>query len=197
MPNVRDSSGTIGTTWWPMVLSRISVDRIRTNAIVVEISRSPVPSSCALNASSAGISSGGAVGVRDALGELRVPAEELLAHEGAVTRLVGLVVAVDGLLHAAHEEPVVVGLQQRVPAPAPDDLDDVPARAAELGLELLDDLAVAAHRAVEALQVAVDDEDQVVQALPRGQADRAHRLRLVHLAVPHERPHLAAGRVRR
>ena len=60
MPNVRDSSGTIGTTWWPIVLSRISVDRIRTNAIVVEISRSPEPSSCDLNASSAGISSGGA-----------------------------------------------------------------------------------------------------------------------------------------
>ena len=39
MPNVRDSSGTIGTTRLPICLSRNSVVRIRTNAIVVEISR--------------------------------------------------------------------------------------------------------------------------------------------------------------
>ena len=45
MPNVRDSSGTIGTTRGPIVLSRSSAARIRTNAIVVEFSRSPVPSS--------------------------------------------------------------------------------------------------------------------------------------------------------
>src|SRR6266404_1243033 len=41
MPNVRDSSGTIGTTCLPIVLSRTSVPSICTNAIVVEISRSP------------------------------------------------------------------------------------------------------------------------------------------------------------
>jgi len=35
-------------------LSRISEERIRTNAMVVEISRSPVPSSCALKISSLG-----------------------------------------------------------------------------------------------------------------------------------------------
>ena len=52
---------------------------------------------------------------------------------------------------------------------APDHLDHVPAGAAEIGFQLLDDLAVAAHRAVEALQVAVDDEDQVVEPLARRQ----------------------------
>ena len=40
MPNVRDSSGTIGTMCLPIVLSRTSVPSICTNAIVVEISRS-------------------------------------------------------------------------------------------------------------------------------------------------------------
>ena len=40
MPKVRDSSGTIGTTWRPIALSRNRVVRIRTKAIVVEISRS-------------------------------------------------------------------------------------------------------------------------------------------------------------
>jgi hypothetical protein len=59
-------------------------------------------------------------------------------------------------------------------------------------LELLDDLAVAAHRAVEALQVAVDDEDQVVEAFAAAQRNRAERLRLVAFAVAEERPDLAA-----
>ena len=71
----------------------------------------------------------------------------------------------------------------------------VPAGAAEGGFQLLDDLAVAAHRAVEALQVAVDDEDQVVEPLARGQRDGAERLRLVGLAVAEEAPDALFGRV--
>ncbi len=74
---------------------------------------------------------------------------------------------------------------------APDDLDHVPAGAAEDALELLDDLAVAAHRAVESLQVAVDDEDQVVEGFAASQRNRAERLRLVAFAVAEERPDLA------
>ena len=76
-----------------------------------------------------------------------------------------------------------------------DDLDHVPTVAAEHGLELLDDLAVAAHRAVEALQVAVDDEDQVVEPLAAGQRQRAERLGLVALAVAEERPDAAGAGV--
>ena len=78
--------------------------------------------------------------------------------------------------------------EQGVPLAAPDDLDHVPAGAAEVGLQLLDDLAVAADRAVELLEVAVDDEGEVVELLARGQADRAERLGLAHLAVAEERP---------
>ncbi len=37
----------------------------------------------------------------------------------------------------------------------------------------LNDFAVAAHRAVEPLQIAVDDENQVIQFLAHGHADRA------------------------
>ena len=131
----------------------------------------------------------------DALLELGVRPEEVLAHVVGVARLEGLVLAVDRLLHAALEQAVVVGGEQRVPVLAPDHLDDVPAGAAEVGLELLDDLAVAAHRAVEALQVAVDDEDQVVEVLAAGERDGAHRLGLVHLAVAHERPDRARSEV--
>ena len=57
MPKVRHSSGTIGTIRLPIDLSRSSVVRIRTKAMVVEISRSPVLLSCASNADSGGTGS--------------------------------------------------------------------------------------------------------------------------------------------
>ncbi len=63
-------------------------------------------------------------------------------------------------------------------------------RAAECGFEFLNDLAVAAHRTVETLQVAVDDENQVVEFLARGEGDRAERFRLIRFAVAEERPDL-------
>jgi len=58
-----------------------------------------------------------------------------------------------------------------------------PARALKDGFEFLDDFAVAAHGAVEALKVAIDDPDEVVensrarQALPSraSPARRFHR----------------------
>jgi len=64
MPKVRASSGTIGTMFLPMFLSLSSTPRMRTNAMVVEISRSPVPSRMDWNASSAGIASGATIGLR-------------------------------------------------------------------------------------------------------------------------------------
>ena len=131
--------------------------------------------------------------VGDHLLELGVLAEEILARVRAALGLEVLVLAVDALFHQALQEALRVARQQRIPARTPDHLDDVPARAHECGFELLDDLAVAAHRAVEPLQVAVDDEHQVVELLAHRQRERAHALRLVHLAVAEESPDLAIG----
>ena len=86
-------------------------------------------------------------------------------------------------------------MQQGVPFAAPHHLDDVPAGATEERLQLLDDLAVAAHRSVEALQVAVDDERQVVQCFVGRYVDEAPAFRLVHLAVAEERPDMLVGGV--
>ena len=122
--------------------------------------------------------------------------EEVLADVGAVPGLVGLVVAVHRLHHPALQGAGLVARQQRVPVASPDHLDDVPPGAAELALQLLDDLPVAAHRAVEPLEVGVHDEDQVVELLAPGHADGAHGLRLVHLAVARQRPDLAARGLR-
>ena len=119
---------------------------------------------------------------------------EVVADVGARLDGVPLVLPVHRLAHAADELPVAVAGEQRVPVASPDDLDGVPPRPAERRLELLDDLPVPAHRPVEPLQVAVDDEDQVVELLARGQRDGPQRLGLVGLAVAHEHPHLGVGR---
>ena len=104
-----------------------------------------------------------------------------------------LELAVERVVHLLDQDAVDVPRQQLVPLAAPDHLDDVPAGAAEQALQLLDDLAVAAHRAVEPLEVAVDDERQVVEPLASGDRQSRQRLGLVHLAVAEERPHPLLG----
>ena len=133
--------------------------------------------------------------VLDHAQQARVHAVEVLADIGAAGDGVLLVLAIDDLAHALRQQAVVVLRQQRIPLGAPEHLDHVPARAAEDRFELRDDLAVAADGAVEALQVAVDHEDQVVEPLPRRQRDRAQRLRLVRLAVAEEDPDLRVRRL--
>src|SRR5690606_30328786 len=116
--------------------------------------------------------------------------EELLLQLGPTEGGVALGLTVDQLLEAAHQRTLVVLGEKLVPGTAPSDLDDVPAGAAEDPLEFLDDLPVPVHRAVEALEVAVDDPDEVVEPRPRRDADGAERLGFVGLAVTQERPHL-------
>ena len=126
----------------------------------------------------------------------RMAAEEVLADIGAVLRLEVLVFAVDALLHQLAQLAGRILGEELVPSRPPQTFDDVPARAAEIGLELLHDLAVAAHRPVETLQVAIDDEDQIVELLAPGERDGAERFRLVHLTVAAEDPDLARRRIR-
>jgi len=102
---------------------------------------------------------------------------------------------VDRGVHLVDEHAVDVTCEELVPLPAPDDLQHVPTHAPEGRLEFLDHLAVAAHRTVEALQVAVDDEDQVVEALTRREIERGGCFRLVELTVADEAPDAGARRV--
>ncbi len=57
MPKVRASSATIGTIRSLIPLSRSRLIRMRTKAMVVETSRSPLPSVTTLKAGSSGTSS--------------------------------------------------------------------------------------------------------------------------------------------
>ena len=79
----------------------------------------------------------------------RIAGEEIVADIAAVVGPVGLEVTVGSGVHQVDQRAVLVRVEQRVPAAAPDHLDDVPARTAEERLQFLDDLAVAAHRPVE------------------------------------------------
>ena len=114
--------------------------------------------------------------VRKMLDHLQQPgigAEKILPEIRAALDEIFLILAVGDLAHAPHEQAIAIGLDDRIPIAAPDDLDDVPSRATENRFQFLDDLAVAAYRSVEALQVAVDDENQVVEPFARGQSDGA------------------------
>ena len=116
----------------------------------------------------------------------------MLAVEAPVGGGVLLQLAVDRLVQALEDRGFVVAGEERVPVRAPQQLDDVPARPGEESFELLHDGAIAAHRSVQALQVAVHDDDQVVQPLAPGERQPRQGLRLVHLAVADEGPDLAA-----
>src|SRR5690606_39266488 len=96
-----------------------------------------------------------------------------------------------GFRECAQQGLRAITLEQRIPVGAPDYLDHVPAGTGEHTLELIDDPAVATHRTIEPLQVAVDHEDQVVELLAGGERQRASGLGFIHLAVAEEAPDLA------
>src|SRR5439155_17832536 len=132
----------------------------------------------------------------DHLRELRILAPEVLADVRARFDRVLLILAIDDLAHPLDEQSIAILREDRIPLAAPQRFVHVPARAAERRFELLDDLTVAADGTVEPLEVAVDDEDQVVEFFARGQRDRAERFGFVGLAVAEERPHLSVRLLR-
>src|SRR5205823_1267780 len=96
------------------------------------------------------------------LQQTRISAKEVLPEVSATLDEKFLVLAVSDLAHPTHQQTIAIVLNQAVPIAAPNNLDHVPARTAEDRFEFLNNFAVATHRAVETLQVAVDDKDQIV-----------------------------------
>ncbi len=103
--------------------------------------------------------------------QFRIFAEEMFPRVAARLDDIFLIIAVHTFFHALEQQAGLVALDDIVPDAAPDNLDDVPTRATEKSFQFLDDLAVAAHRPVEALQIAIHDPDDVVEALSRRERD--------------------------
>src|ERR1700738_3287280 len=99
-----------------------------------------------------------------------------------------LVFAADERAHALAQQTFGVALENGIPLAAPENLDDIPARAAKRRLKFLNNLAVAAHRTVEALQVAVHDENQIVELFARSERDGAEGFRFVGFTIAQEGP---------
>ena len=127
--------------------------------------------------------------------QLGILVEKMLAIEAAVGSGVGLKLAVDGFVQSFQDDAFGIAREQWVPVRAPQHLDDVPAGARVQPLQLLDDRTVAAHRPIQPLQIAIDDEDEIVETFARRERKPGDGLRFVHLAVAHEAPYLARGRL--
>src|SRR5260370_21375960 len=81
------------------------------------------------------------------LQEARIAAEEKLPNIVARRNDEFLIFAVDDLAHALDEKALGVAFEDGIPLAAPENLDDVPASTAETAVQLLNNLAVAAHGA--------------------------------------------------
>ena len=127
--------------------------------------------------------------------QLFVLTKEGVAVEAPVFGRKGLHLAVHRVGKRTHQGSGDIAGKQTIPITAPHQLDDVPTSATEQALQLINDAAVATHRSVQALQIAVDHPHQVVELFTRGQRERAHALRLVHLAIAEHAPHLAGAAV--
>src|ERR1700676_2650290 len=129
----------------------------------------------------------------DHLQKTAIDTKKMLAEVCAGFDAILLILAVHHFAHALYEKAVAIFFKQRIPIAYPEDFDNVPSGAAKNGFQLLNDLAVSAHPAIEPLQIAVDDEDQIIELLAGAQSYRAERFRLVGFAVADECPNLAVG----
>ncbi len=119
-------------------------------------------------------------------GSFRVFTEEVLANVRAVFGFEGLIVAVNGFVHQLDQFTAGVFTQQFVPTGTPHHLDHVPASTCEDAFQFVNDFAVTGYRAIQTLQVTVDNEDQVIQFFTGRDGDSAFGFRLIHLTVAQE-----------
>ena len=129
--------------------------------------------------------------VRHQRAHLRVFVEKMFAIEAPVGRRIFLKLAIDGLMQAAQQRAFMVTRKQRIPVGTPQHFQHVPTSTRVKTFKLLNDRAIAAHRAIEPLQIAIDHENQIVEPLAGGERERSERLGFVHLAIADKTPHLA------
>ena len=95
----------------------------------------------------------------------------ILKAVSAAIVFVVLQLPVADFIHTLLQQAGLVSLQERIPLAPPDDFNNVPAGAPENPFELLYDFTVAAHRAIQPLQVTVDHKSQAAELLSSRQGD--------------------------
>ena len=117
------------------------------------------------------------------MGTKKVAADVFAGFDG-----VFLVLTIDDFFHAFLKQTLGVFFEKCVPIVSPYNFDDIPASAAKDLFEFLNDLAIAAHGTVEALQVAVDHKDEVVELFAGCQTNGAEGFGFVCFAIANEDP---------
>ena len=95
----------------------------------------------------------------DHLQKFRALTEEMLTGVGSATADVVLIFTIDYFVHARLKYAVFIGVKQWIPVATPNDFNYVPACPTKYTFQLLNDLAVTTHRAIQSLQVAVNNEN--------------------------------------
>lgn len=90
---------------------------------------------------------------------------------------------------------IMILLYKLIEFATPNQLDDIKASTTEGSFVLLHHLGVATHGPIQALVVAIHDEDHVVQSLAPGHGNGGDGLGLVHLTIAHKGPNAALGGV--
>ena len=90
--------------------------------------------------------------------QLRILGEKIVPHVLSALRFEVLVFTVHGSVHRTLHQTLTVFRKQRVPMPAPDNFDDIPAGTSKVPFQLLDDFSVATHWPVQALKIAVNNK---------------------------------------
>src|SRR5437762_13110434 len=88
-----------------------------------------------------------------------------------------------------EQQSIHIFCEQLIPLSTPDDFDHVPAGASKFSFEFLYDLAIAAHRAVEPLQIAVYNKDQIIEPFAICYRERAESFGFIRLAVSEKCPY--------
>src|SRR3989304_2074169 len=76
-----------------------------------------------------------------------------------------LVLPINVFFHHFNQNAIVVLGKQWVPIVPPYNLDDIPSSATKNGFEFLDNFAIPTYWPVKSLQIAIDDENQIIQLL--------------------------------
>src|SRR5262245_34960445 len=98
----------------------------------------------------------------DQLQQLRIFPEEMSTSITAWLDGVFLVITINSFLHPFQQKTGLVRRQELVPVRPPNHFNDIPASPLENSFKFLDNFAVATNRSIEALQVAVNDPNQVI-----------------------------------